>query len=118
MATAYPNQTVIVFAPEPKTDAKNPYYKINLDVLQNAMNDLKKVGSFKLWMYLATHNSMKTFNLSKKACEDWGIKKDSYYAAQEELKEKGYLKKIATDKYEFSQIPTIIHTTTTTTWDF
>lgn len=82
------------------------------------MNDLKKLGSLKLWIYLTMHSSMKSFGLSKKACEDWGIKKDAYYAAQEELEEKGYLKKIGKDKYEFSQIPVVVHTPTTTTWDF
>jgi hypothetical protein len=29
--------------------------------------------------------------LSQKACHDWGIKKDSYYAGVEELVSKGYL---------------------------
>jgi hypothetical protein len=29
--------------------------------------------------------------LSQKACRDWGIKKDSYYAGVEELVSKGYL---------------------------
>lgn len=45
------------------------------------MNDLKKVGSVKLWMYLTLHSNVSAFGLSKKACEEWGIKKDAYYAA-------------------------------------
>lgn len=119
MAT-FPNQFIITFAPAPKTDANNPYHKINMDALQNAMNDLKKMGSLKMWMYLTTHSDTKSFGLSKKACEDWGIKKDAYYAAQEELEQKGYLKKLGNDRYEFSQVPVVMHTTTTPVqkWDY
>lgn len=89
------------------------------------MNDLKKVGSVKLWMYLTLHSNVSAFGLSKKACEEWGIKKDAYYAAQEELEEKGYLKKIGVDKYEFTQVPIKMVVvpktemkTSPTVWDF
>ena len=88
------------------------------------MNDLKKVGSIKLWMYLVLRSDMGSFGLSQKACEEWGIKKDSYYSAQEELVEKGYLKEIGVNKYEFIQIPMKIvvvpktETKTPTAWDF
>ena len=119
--TKYPNQFLITFAPEPKTDANHPYHKVNVDALQNAMNDLKKPGSLKLWLYLTMHSNIDAFGLSKKACEEWGLKKDAYYAAQEELEEKGYLKKLGKDKFEFTQIPVVIHTPTTETpsvWDF
>ena len=105
MAVTYPNQYIVTFAPEPKTDANNPYHKVNTDVLQNASNDLTKIGSVKLWMYLTAHSGMKEFGLSRKACEEWGIKKDSYYQGQKELEEKGYLKPLGPGKYEFTQFP-------------
>ena len=116
----FANQYTITFAPEPKTDATHPYYKMNIDALQNAMNDLTKIGSVKLWTYLALHSGLPSFGLSQKACEEWGIKKDSYYKAQEELKEKGYLREIGKNQLEFTQIPTVIHTMTAvgTQWDF
>ena len=123
MAITYPNQFIITFPPQPKTDANHPYYKVNLDALQNAMNDLKKSGSLKLWMYLAIHSDMSSFGLSKKACEEWGLKKDAYYAAWEELEQKGYLKKIGNDRFDFTQIPVVIHTpqiekSSVVAWDF
>ena len=122
MATTYPNQYIITFAPEPKTDAKNPYHKMNIDVLQNAMNDLTKVSSMKLWMYLVAHSGIDGFGLSQKACEEWGIKKDSYQTGKKELIEKGYLKEIGHNRYEFRQVPIKIVTPETitpkTVWDF
>ena len=105
MAVTYANQYIITFGPQPKTDAKNLYHKFNLDALQNAMNDLTKIGSVKLWTYLAIHSDMDTLALSQKACEEWGIKKDSYQSAKKELIDKGYLTAIGKDKYEFKQIP-------------
>lgn len=120
MATTYANQYIITFGPQPKTDANNLYHKFNLDALQNAMDDLSKVGSVKLWLYLATHSDMSTLALSQKACEEWGIKKDSYQSAKKELIDKGYLVSTGKDKYEFKQvpIPIISMPTPTPKWDF
>ena len=101
----FANQYTITFAPEPKTDATHPYYKYNLDALQNAMNDLTKVGSMKLWLYLSLHSDMPSLGLSQKACEEWGLKKDSYQSAKKELIDKGYLVAVGKDQYEFKQVP-------------
>lgn len=103
----YPNQYSIVFAPSPKTDANNPYNKINSDVLQEVCCDLSKVGAIKLWLYLVAHSSMKELALSQKACEEWGLKKDSYYSGKDELVNKGYLTEIGPSRYEFRQIPDV-----------
>ena len=114
MATAkYPNQYTIVFAPAPKTDANNPYCKMNVDVLQSVAGDLNKVGALKLWLYLVAHSHMESLGLSQKACEEWGLKKDSYYSGKEELVNKGYLVEIGSNKYEFRQLPIV-----PVNWDF
>ncbi len=42
-------------------------------------------------MYFNKNQEKYQFELSQKACLKWGIKKDSYYAAIEELEMKGYL---------------------------
>ena len=109
----YPNQYTIVFAPPPKTDANNPYNKINSDVLQSVAADLNKVGALKLWLYLVSHSGMKILELSQKACEQWGMKKDSYYSGKDELVEKGYLVEVGPSRYEFKQLPVVKGN-----WDF
>jgi hypothetical protein len=63
---------------------------MNLDALQNAMKDLKG-SSLKMWLYLNKNQERYTFDLSRAACLEWGIKKDSYYDGIKELMEKGYL---------------------------
>ncbi len=62
----------------------------NLDAARKAMNSL--IGSgFKLWFYFNSNQDGYSFDLSQKACEEWGIKKDSYYKAVKELIDKNYL---------------------------
>ena len=50
---------------------------MNLIALQQAMKDLKG-SSFKLWTYFNKNQDNYRFELSQKACAEWGIKKDSY----------------------------------------
>ena len=54
------------------------------------MNTLKG-SSLKIWLYLNKNQERYTFDLSRAACLEWGIKKDSYYDGIKELMEKGYL---------------------------
>ena len=63
---------------------------MNLIALQQAMKDLKG-SSFKLWTYFNKNQDNYRFELSQKACAEWGIKKDSYYNAIKDLIEKRYL---------------------------
>lgn len=63
---------------------------MNLEALQKAMNTLKG-SSLKMWLYLNKNQEKYTFELSRAACLEWGIKKDSYYDGFKELVEKGYL---------------------------
>ena len=60
---------------------------MNLIALQQAMKDLRG-SSFKLWTYFNKNQENYRFELSQKACAEWGIKKDSYYSAVKDLIEK------------------------------
>lgn len=64
-------------------------------------------SSFKLWCYLNKNQEHYHFELSQKACEEWGIKKDSYYSAVKDLINKGYLirKNENSNIYSFYEMP-------------
>ena len=63
---------------------------MNLDAMQEAMKVLNGSG-LKLWLYLNKNQDGYKFELSRVECAKWGIKKDSYYSAVEELVKKGFL---------------------------
>ena len=63
----------------------------NQDALQQAMTKLKGSG-LKMWLYINKNQDNYRFELSRKACEDWGIKKDSYYDGFNDLVNHGYLR--------------------------
>ena len=85
-----PNQKIVQIAPRTKRDADHLFATMNIDALQAAVQDLKG-SALKLWLYFNKNQDGYQFELSQKACRDWGIKKDSYYAGVEELVSKGYL---------------------------
>ena len=55
------------------------------------MTELKGSG-LKMWLYINKNQDNYRFELSRKACEDWGIKKDSYYDGFNDLVKHGYLR--------------------------
>lgn len=63
----------------------------NLEALQQAMSTLKGSG-LKMWLYLNKNQDNYRFELSRQACEEWGIKKDSYYDGVRNLIDNGYLR--------------------------
>lgn len=79
---------------------------MNLIALQQAMKDLKG-SSFKLWTYFNKNQDNYRFELSQKACAEWGIKKDSYYSAVKDLIEKRYLVPLTQESniFCFNEIP-------------
>ena len=85
-----PNQKIVQIGKRTVRDGKNLYATMNLEALQQAMNTLKG-SSLKMWLYLNKNQEKYTFELSRAACLEWGIKKDSYYDGVRELVEKGYL---------------------------
>lgn len=85
-----PNQKTIQLAARTRRDADNLYSMNNLDALQMAMQFLNGSG-LKLWLYMNKNQDGYKFELSRVDCAKWGIKKDSYYSAVEELINKGFL---------------------------
>lgn len=45
-----------------------------------------------MWLYLNKNQENYRFALSQKACEEWGIKKDSYYDGIKDMITHGYLR--------------------------
>lgn len=85
-----PNQKIVQISPRTKRNSQNLFATMNLIALQQAMKDLKG-SSFKLWTYFNKNQDNYRFELSQRACAEWGIKKDSYYKAVKDLIEKRYL---------------------------
>lgn len=98
------NQKVITIGRKEPCDKKNLYTTTNLDTLQEAMKTLKG-ESFKLWCYLQKNQENFKLELSQKACESWGIKKDAYYSGVNTLINEGYLIETGKDLYTFSEKP-------------
>ena len=85
-----PNQKIVQIGKRTVRNGQNLYATMNLEALQLAMKTLKG-SSLKMWLYLNKNQEKYTFELSRAACLEWGIKKDSYYDGIKELMEKGYL---------------------------
>ena len=45
-----------------------------------------------MWLYINKNQDGYQFELSQKACKEWGIKKDSYYDGFKDLMSNGYLR--------------------------
>ena len=90
---SYPNQKIVQIVERTPRDGKHLYSMNNLDALQQAMNCLKGSG-LKMWLYINKNRDNYRFELSQKACEEWGIKKDSYYVSLRDLEDHGYLRPI------------------------
>ena len=115
------NQKIIQLAPRTARGKNNLYATMNLDALQAAMQVLNGSG-LKLWLYLNKNQNNYKLELSRVACAGWGIKKDSYYSAVDELINKGFLvqdhygsnvywfheKAVSVKPNHFSEIPTEI----------
>lgn len=74
-----------------RLDREEPFLQLNQVSQRAAMNDIKKYGTFKMFLYLTKNINEYTFALSKVACKSWGIKESEYRAGVKELEEKGYL---------------------------
>ncbi len=80
---------------------------MNIDALQQAVYELKGSG-LKMWLYCNKNQDNYRFELSRQACAEWGIKKDSYYDGLKNLEELGYLHrtKPGSNIYVFYETPT------------
>ena len=101
-----PNQKIVQIAPRVKRDSDHLFAMMNIDALSAAVQDLKGSG-LKMWLYFNKNQDGYKFELSQKACQLWGIKKDSYYDGIRELESKGYLFPIyeGSNIYKFYETP-------------
>lgn len=107
MAAKYSNQFSIIIGNRLR-DTNHPYVLLSAISYQKACADLTTIGSLKLWLYLSHNQDGFKLNLSQKACEAWGLKKDSYYKAIDCLIEKGYLVPTGEkDEFIFKETPEI-----------
>lgn len=101
-----PNQRIVQIGKRTVRNGQNLYATMNLEALQLAMKTLKG-SSLKMWLYLNKNQENYTFELSRAASLEWGIKKDSYYDGMKELIEKGYLVQAreGSNFYTFYELP-------------
>ena len=105
MQTTVPNQKVITVHKVRREDdtlfTMFPQY-----VQQRMMNDLHKVGSIKLWLYLSKNQDAYVLALSPADAAKWGIGPDAYKAGIKDLVGKGYLRQTgAKNNYVFYDLP-------------
>lgn len=89
-----PNQRVIQIGQRVERNKDNVYATMNIDALQYAMKTLNGNSGLLLWLYLnKNHDNFFPIELSQKACAEWGLLKDSYYRAFNELEKHGFLRR-------------------------
>ena len=99
-----PNQ-VCIYTHRLNVDKKN-YTMMDRAAEQAAMNDLDKIGSLKLWLYMTKNKDQYRFALSPKDCESWGISAASYRSGKKDLEEKGYLvRRQGSNIVDFYEVP-------------
>lgn len=98
----YANQRKVKIGKRAKRSRDNLFATFNLDALQEAMNNLNGSSGLLLWLYLNKNMEGYSLELSQKAAEEWGLKRDSYYRAFKELEAKGYLI-VGQHGYEFRE---------------
>lgn len=85
-----PNQRKIIIQNAP-CDRNNLYCMINIEALQQAMSELSGAG-LALWLYLAKNQNGYSMDLSPADAAKYGIKRSSFYRAEDELTRLGYIK--------------------------
>lgn len=87
---AVSNQNIVRIGVRDTFDKSHTYCLMHVDSLQEAMCNLKG-ETLKLWLYCNKNQDNYQFELSQKALQDWGLKKDAYQTAKKKLVELGYL---------------------------
>lgn len=93
----YANQkTISIAARTTPRDKQHPYCTLNIDIMQQVMSKLNKIGALKMWLYLNKNVNNYVFDLSRaELISKWGFTKDTYKSGLEELCELGYLTPLA-----------------------
>lgn len=87
---AVSNQNIVRVGTRDVFDKSHTYCLMHIDSLQAAMCNLKG-ETLKLWLYCNKNQDGYQFELSQKALQEWGLKKDAYQTAKKKLMELGYL---------------------------
>lgn len=87
---AVSNQNIVRIGTRDAFDKSHTYCLMHIDSLQAAMCNLKG-ETLKLWLYCNKNQDGYQFELSQKALQEWGLKKDAYQTAKKKLMELGYL---------------------------
>ena len=87
---AVSNQNIVRVGTRDAFDKSHTYCLMHIDSLQAAMCNLKG-ETLKLWLYCNKNQDGYQFELSQKALQEWGLKKDAYQTAKKKLMELGYL---------------------------
>lgn len=87
---AVSNQNIVRIGTRAIFDKSHTYCLMHIDSLQAAMCNLKG-ETLKLWLYCNKNQDGYQFELSQKALQEWGLKKDAYQTAKKKLMELGYL---------------------------
>lgn len=85
-----PNQKIVEILSAPPCNKENLYTVIALDILEEATLNIRG-EALRLWLYFVKNRGGYTFELSQRAAETFGIKRDSYYTAVNKLIDAGYL---------------------------
>ena len=103
---ATPNQKIIYIGERVPRDASHPYTEQSIEAMRHAANELSG-DRFKVWMYLSKNQDNFTLELSQKDMLKWGVKKDTYQRAVNDLIDLGYLVEIDAEKneWEFIEYP-------------
>lgn len=87
---AVSNQNIVRVGTRDAFDKSHTYCLMHIDSLQAAMCNLKG-ETLKLWLYCNKNQDGYQFELSQKALQEWGLKKDAYQTAKKKLIKLGYL---------------------------
>lgn len=124
---ASPNQKIVYIGERLPRDTEHPYTEQSIEAMRHAASELSG-DRFKVWMYLSKNRDDFTLELSQKDMLKWGVKKDTYQRAVNDLIDLGYLVEIdkernewefieyPREKMEKSAVPVVM--TNDKTWDF
>lgn len=125
---ASPNQKVVYIGNRVERDATHPYTEQSIEAMAHAARELSG-DRFKVWMYLSKNRDDFVLELSQKDLLKWGVKKDTYQRAINDLIELGYLVQIDEKKNEWrfeefpeevkmEEKPAVVAIKTDSGWDF
>ena len=103
---ASPNQKIVYIGERLPRDVSHPYTEQSIEAMAHAARELSG-DRFKVWMYLSKNRDDFVLQLSQKDLLKWGVKKDTYQRAVNDLIELGYLVQIDEKKNEwrFEEFP-------------